>query len=83
MFYKSVIKTTNQICGIQHLNFGFFTKYLHISFPPKVCIYKCLPSSKTPILGQSPNHHQHEQQNQTQQEFKIQTFKCPMAYSYP
>jgi hypothetical protein len=61
----------------------FFRKYLHISLTPKVCIYQCLKSSKPPTLGQSPSHHQHEQQNQTQQEFKSQTPKCPMAYSYP
>jgi len=40
-----------------------------------VCFYECLQNPKTPSFGQSPSHHQHKQENQTQQEFKIQTLQ--------
>jgi hypothetical protein len=67
MFYRNVIKTTSQIYGIQHLNLWFFLqKYLHFSLILEMCIYKCPQSPKTPTIGQSPSHYQHEQQNQTQ-----------------
>jgi hypothetical protein len=42
----------------------------------EMCLYKCLQIQKTPFIRQSTNHHQHEQENKTQQEFKIQTPSC-------
>jgi hypothetical protein len=83
MLYRNVIKTTIQICGIQHLDLWFLLQSTYIFPLLQKCVFtNVLKSPTTPTLGQSLSHHQHEQQNQTQQEFKIQTPKCPMAYSY-
>jgi hypothetical protein len=38
-----------------------------------MCPYECPQIPKTPSIGQSLGHHQHEQENKTQQKFKIQT----------
>ncbi len=59
-------QTTNQICNIQHQNLQFLYKvFTSLFLFPKCVFMNVLNFPKTPTLGHSPSHHQHEQQNST------------------
>jgi hypothetical protein len=52
--------------------YSFSTKYLHFySYSKEHVFTNVLNFLETPTIGQSPNHHQHEEQKKIEQEFKI------------
>jgi hypothetical protein len=81
MFYGSVIKQQIKYVIFNIKIYSFFTKYSHIYFySQNVYLQMSSTFPKLPLLG-TPKV-TINMNNKTQQEFKIQTPNCPMAYSY-
>jgi hypothetical protein len=58
---KKNIKQQDSIYGIKQKNVVSTTKYLHLTLHQNCVSKNEYPFPRTPIFGQSPSHHHHDQ----------------------